>query len=80
MEQLRKKGTKPSDRRDASGEQRANESAGHRRNGHITREGSFPLRVALVDFGVGLWHTEPDDDWGPEAWRRVDEALLAVGR
>jgi len=35
------------------------ESAGHRRDGHITREGSVPLRVALVDLGLGLWHTEP---------------------
>jgi transposase len=35
------------------------ESAGHRSDGHITREGSVPLRVALVDLGMGLWHTEP---------------------
>jgi len=35
------------------------ESAGRRRDGHITREGSVPLRVALVDLGLGLWHTEP---------------------
>jgi transposase len=35
------------------------ESAGHRRDGHITREGSVPLRVALVDLGIGLWHKEP---------------------
>ena len=35
------------------------ESAGRRRDGHITREGSVPLRVALVDLGVGLWHQEP---------------------
>jgi transposase len=35
------------------------ESAGHRRDGHITREGSVPLRVALVDLGMGLWHQEP---------------------
>jgi transposase len=35
------------------------ESAGHRTDGHITREGSVPLRVALVDLGMGLWHTEP---------------------
>jgi transposase len=34
------------------------ESAGHRRDGHITREGSVPLRVALVDLGMGLWHQE----------------------
>jgi transposase len=35
------------------------ESAGRRRDGHITREGSVPLRVALVDLGLGLWHKEP---------------------
>lgn len=35
------------------------ESAGRRRDGHITREGSVPLRVALVDLGIGLWHTDP---------------------
>jgi transposase len=35
------------------------ESAGHRRDGRITREGSVPLRVALVDLGLGLWHQEP---------------------
>lgn len=35
------------------------ESAGKRRDGAITREGSVPLRVALVDLGIGLWHTEP---------------------
>ncbi len=35
------------------------ESAGRRRDGHITREGSVPLRVALVDLGLGLWHSEP---------------------
>ena len=35
------------------------ESAGRRRDGHITREGSVPLRVALVELGIGLWHFEP---------------------
>lgn len=35
------------------------ESAGHRRDGRITREGSVLLRVALVDLGMGLWHSEP---------------------
>lgn len=35
------------------------ESAGHRNDGHITREGSVLLRVALVDLGMGLWHQEP---------------------
>ena len=35
------------------------ESAGHRRDGRISREGSVPLRVALVDLGLGLWHLDP---------------------
>jgi transposase len=35
------------------------ESAGRRRDGHITREGAVPHRVALVELGVGLWHQEP---------------------
>lgn len=35
------------------------ESAGHRRDGRISREGSVPLRVALVDLGTGLWHNDP---------------------
>lgn len=35
------------------------ESAGHRRDGRITREGSTTLRASLVDLGMGLWHSEP---------------------
>lgn len=35
------------------------ESAGHRRDGRISREGSVPLRVALVELGLGLWHKDP---------------------
>ncbi len=35
------------------------ESAGHRRDGAISREGSVALRRALVDLGVGLWLTDP---------------------
>jgi transposase len=35
------------------------ESAGKRRDGAITREGSVTLRVALVDLGMGLWHQDP---------------------
>jgi transposase len=35
------------------------ESAGKRRDGAITREGSVTLRVALVDLGMGLWHNDP---------------------
>ena len=35
------------------------ESAGKRRDGKISREGSVALRRALIDLGVGLWLTEP---------------------
>ena len=35
------------------------ESAGKRRDGAISREGSVALRRALIDLGVGLWLTEP---------------------
>ena len=35
------------------------ESAGHRRDGTISREGSVDLRRALIDLGVGLWHNDP---------------------
>jgi transposase len=35
------------------------ESAGHRHDGRICREGSAVLRAALVDLGLGLWHQEP---------------------
>jgi transposase len=35
------------------------ESAGKRRDGTISREGSVALRRALIDLGVGLWLTEP---------------------
>jgi transposase len=35
------------------------ESAGRRRDGGISREGSAPLRRALLDLGVGLWHRDP---------------------
>jgi transposase len=34
------------------------ESAGRRRDGGISREGSVPLRRALLDLGVGLWHRD----------------------
>ena len=49
------------------------ESAGRRRDGRITREGSVPLRVALVDLGIGLWHTEP-------AARAYGQQLRARGK
>lgn len=35
------------------------ESAGKRRDGSISREGSVELRRALIDLGVGLWLSEP---------------------
>ena len=35
------------------------ESAGKRRDGRISREGSVTLRRALIDLGIGLWLTEP---------------------
>jgi transposase len=35
------------------------ESAGKRRDGTISREGSVALRRALIDLGMGLWLTEP---------------------
>jgi transposase len=35
------------------------ESAGKRRDGRISREGSVTLRRALVDLGIGLWLNEP---------------------
>lgn len=34
------------------------ESAGRRRDGGISREGSVHLRRALIDLGVGLWHRD----------------------
>jgi transposase len=35
------------------------ESAGRRRDGGISREGSVTLRRALLDLGIGLWHRDP---------------------
>jgi transposase len=35
------------------------ESAGKRRDGSISREGSVHLRRALIDLGIGLWHSDP---------------------
>jgi transposase len=35
------------------------ESAGRRRDGAISREGSVALRHALIDMGVGLWLNDP---------------------
>jgi len=36
------------------------ESAGKRRDGRISREGSVTLRRALIDLGIGLWLNEPN--------------------
>ena len=35
------------------------ESAGRRRDGSISREGSVALRRALIDLGMGLWFNDP---------------------
>ncbi len=35
------------------------QSAGRRRDGAISREGSVTLRRALLDLGIGLWHSDP---------------------
>jgi transposase len=35
------------------------ESAGKRRDGTISREGSVALRRALIDLGIGLWLCDP---------------------
>jgi transposase len=35
------------------------ESAGRRRDGSISREGSVALRRALIDLGLGLWLVDP---------------------
>ena len=34
-------------------------SAGKRRDGGISREGSVSLRRALIDLGIGLWQRDP---------------------
>ena len=49
------------------------ESAGKRRDGTISREGSVALRRALIDLGIGLWHADP-------AARRYGQQLRARGK
>ena len=49
------------------------ESAGKRRDGAISREGSVELRRALIDLGIGLWLTDP-------AARRYGQQLRARGK
>jgi transposase len=49
------------------------ESAGHRRDGAISREGSVELRRALIDLGMGLWLLDPPS-------RAYASALKARGK
>jgi len=49
------------------------ESAGRRRDGTISREGSVALRRALIDLGIGLWHADP-------AARRYGQQLRTRGK
>lgn len=49
------------------------ESAGNRRDGHISREGSVVLRRAVLDLGMGLWHQDP-------AARRYAASLRGRGK
>jgi len=49
------------------------ESAGKRRDGSISREGSVRLRRALIDLGIGLWRSDP-------AARRYSQRLRARGK
>ena len=49
------------------------ESAGKRRDGSISREGSVGLRRALIDLGIGLWLSDP-------AARRYGQTLRARGK
>jgi transposase len=49
------------------------ESAGKRRDGSISREGSVALRRALIDLGIGMWRADP-------AARRYGQQLRARGK
>jgi transposase len=49
------------------------ESAGRRRDGSISREGSVELRRALIDLGIGLWLCDP-------AAKRYAAGLKARGK
>jgi transposase len=49
------------------------ESAGRRRDSSISREGSVSLRRALIDLGIGLWHSDP-------AAQRYGKQLRARGK
>ena len=52
------------------------ESAGKRRDGAISREGSVALRRALIDLGIGLWLNEA----GRQGLRRRAEGPRQEGR
>ena len=45
------------------------ESAGRRRDGSISREGSVELRRALIDLGLGLWLADPAARRYGQTWR-----------
>jgi transposase len=49
------------------------ESAGKRRDGSISREGSVELRRALIDLGIGLWLNDP-------AARAYGQSMRARGK
>ena len=49
------------------------ESAGRRRDGAISREGSVELRRSLIDLGIGLWLQDP-------AAKRYGQTLRARGK
>ena len=49
------------------------ESAGRRHDSTISREGSVLLRRALLDLGIGLWHSDP-------AAKRYGQMLRARGK
>jgi transposase len=49
------------------------ESAGRRHDSSISREGSVSLRRALIDLGIGLWHSDP-------AAQRYGKQLRARGK
>ena len=45
-------------------------SAGRRRDGGISREGSFKLRRALIELGIGLWQRDPGSRaYASATWR-----------
>jgi transposase len=78
--QLRRRGRRPASVAGARQLYRASglspaqyESAGKRRDGSISREGSVALQRALIDLGIGLWRADP-------AARRYGQQLRARGK